>query len=83
MDIQLKKWGNSLGLRIPYKLAESFGLNETSLVEILEVDGDLVIRKKQSSLTLDDLLASIPKDFQYPDDVQDFVDSPAIANEML
>jgi antitoxin MazE len=83
MDIQLKKWGNSLGLQIPHKLAESFGLDETSLVEILEVDGSLVIRKKQPSLTLDKLLASIPSDFQYPDDVQDFVDSPAVGRELL
>lgn len=83
MDIQLKKWGNSLGLRIPHKLAESFGLDETSLVEMLEIDGSLVIRKKQTPITLDELLASIPDDFQYPDDVQDFVESSAIANEML
>lgn len=83
MDIQLKKWGNSLGLRIPHKLAESFGLDETSLVEMFEVDGSLVIRKKQTPITLNELLASIPDDFQYPDDVQDFVESSAIANEML
>ena len=36
MDIKIKKWGNSLGLRIPHKLATSFGLDETSVVEMLE-----------------------------------------------
>lgn len=83
MNIQLKKWGNSLGLRIPHKLSESLGLNENTEVEILEIDNCLVIRKKQTPLTLNDLLASIPSDFQYPDDVQDFVNSPAVGQEIL
>ncbi|MGB3309835.1 MAG: AbrB/MazE/SpoVT family DNA-binding domain-containing protein [Nodosilinea sp.] len=39
MDIQLKKWGNSLGLRIPRRLAESFGWNESSTVEMI---GELI-----------------------------------------
>jgi len=60
MDIQLKKWGNSLGLRIPHRLAESFGWDENSTVEILEVDGALVICKKAIAAFLDELLASIP-----------------------
>jgi antitoxin MazE len=83
MDIQLKKWGNSLGLRIPHQLAASLNLDETSTIELLETDNALVIRKKQTPATLEDLLASIPKDFQYPTDVQDFVNSPAISQELL
>lgn len=73
MDIQLKKWGNSLSLQIPDRLAKSFGWDENSTVKIPEVDGALVIRKKSAALTLNKLLASIPADFQYPDDVHDFV----------
>ncbi|MBW4462710.1 MAG: AbrB/MazE/SpoVT family DNA-binding domain-containing protein [Nodosilinea sp. WJT8-NPBG4] len=82
MDIQLKKWGNSLGLQIPHRLAESFGWDENSTVEILEVDGALVIRKK-AALTLNELLASIPADFQYPNDVHDFTDGLAQGQELL
>jgi antitoxin MazE len=41
MDIQLNQWGNSLGLRIPHWLAESFGWKENSTVELLELDGAL------------------------------------------
>lgn len=73
MDIQLKKWGNSLGLLIPDRLVESFGWDENSTVEISEVDGALAIRKKATALTLNELLASIPAGFQYPNDVHDFV----------
>jgi antitoxin MazE len=83
MDIQLKKWGNSLGLRIPYAIANSLGVDETSTLELLEVDNALILRKKQTPVTLDALLASIPQDFQYPSDVQDFADSPAIGQELL
>lgn len=83
MDIQLKKWGNSLGLRIPHRLAESFGWDENSTVEILEADGALVIRKKATALTLNELLNSIPADFRYPDDVRDFTDGFAQGQELL
>jgi antitoxin MazE len=83
MDIQLKKWGNSLGLRIPHQLASSLGLDETSTIELLEVDSVLTIRKKQPPITLEALLASIPEDFEYPSDVQDFVDSPLMGQELI
>ena len=83
MDIQLKKWGNSLGLRIPHRLAEGFGWDENSTVEMLEVDGALVIRKKAIATSLDELLASIPDDFCYPTDVNDFVNSGPEGQELL
>ena len=83
MDIQLKRWGNSLGLRIPHRLAESFGWDETSTVEMQEVDGALVIRKKPLPVTLEELLASIPADFHYPYDVQDFINGGVVGQEFL
>jgi hypothetical protein len=33
--------------------------------------------------TLDDLLSSIPDNFQYPDDVTDFIKSEPIGQEMI
>lgn len=83
MDIQIKKWGNSLGLRIPRQLAESFGWNENSTVEMLEVEGALVIRKKAIAPSLDELLASIPEDFRYDTDADDFVNSGPLGQELL
>ncbi len=83
MDIPLRRWGNSLGLRIPHKLVESLAWDETCVVEVHEIEQTLVIRKKTAPLDLDQLLASIPPDFQYPDDIRDFVDSPVIGQEML
>ncbi len=83
MDIELKKWGNSLGFRIPHKIAESFGLNENSIVELTESKDALVITKKPCNPTLDQLLASIPEDFQYPEDILDFVESGPGGKEMI
>ncbi len=83
MELELKKWGNSLGLRIPHKLAVSYGLEENSVVEILETESGLIIRKKNIPLSLNSLLATIPTDFTYPEDVQDFVNSAPIGQELL
>lgn len=83
MDIQLKKWGNSLGLRIPHRLAESFGWDEHSTVEMLEVDGALVIRKKAIATSLDELLASIPEDLSYATEGDDFMNSGPLGQELL
>lgn len=83
MDIELKKWGNSLGLRIPRKIAESVGLDENSSVELTESKDALVITKKREIPTLDEILASIPADFQYPEDVTDFVESAPRGEEIV
>ncbi len=85
MDIQIKKWGNSIGLRIPYKIAEKMGIDENSVVELI-LDKDLLTIKPKPDpkpLTLAELLVSIPDDFQYPEDIADFVQSEALGQEQL
>jgi antitoxin MazE len=83
MEIELRKWGNSIGFRIPRKIAESFGVNEHSIVELTESKDALIITKKPKVSTLDELLASIPDDFQYPEDVLDFVGSEPLGQEII
>ncbi|MGD1899768.1 MAG: AbrB/MazE/SpoVT family DNA-binding domain-containing protein [Phormidesmis sp.] len=83
MDVQVKKWGNSIGLRIPYKVAEQLGFEEGSIVELTMTTDGLTIKKKLLPSTLDELLASIPDDFQYPDDAVDFVGSQPVGQERL
>ncbi len=83
MEIELKKWGNSIGLRIPHQIAKSLKLNEQSIVELKEEDNTLIIRKKEKSLTLDQLLESIPSNFSYPDDVEDFINSQPEGQELI
>jgi antitoxin MazE len=41
---QVKKWGNSLALRIPIHLAQQLNLQENTEVECSVVDGALLVR---------------------------------------
>ncbi len=43
MESSVKRWGNSLALRIPKPLAEEVGLNEDAPVRLLVEEGRLVI----------------------------------------
>ncbi|PSF37336.1 AbrB/MazE/SpoVT family DNA-binding domain-containing protein [Aphanothece hegewaldii CCALA 016] len=83
MDIELKKWGNSIGLRIPHQIAKSFGIDENSIIELTESENALIITKKKHISTLDELLTSIPQDFQYPEDVYEFVENEPLGREMI
>ncbi|TAF56537.1 MAG: AbrB/MazE/SpoVT family DNA-binding domain-containing protein [Oscillatoriales cyanobacterium] len=83
MELSLKKWGNSLGLRIPHHLAQTWELDEHSIVELTETPDGLILRKKPVPLTLDDLLASIPPDFSPPDDLTVWTDSAPTGRELL
>lgn len=83
MDVQVRKWGNSIGLRIPFQLAEQLGIEEDSIVELTATEAGLTIKKKPLPSTLDDLIASIPDNFEHPDDVIDFTDSPSAGQERL
>ena len=60
MQTQIKKWGNSLALRIPKLLAEQLDIKTDSEVEIAVEDGQMVIRPlPEPTLTLEKLLAQI------------------------
>ncbi|NES20790.1 MAG: AbrB/MazE/SpoVT family DNA-binding domain-containing protein [Symploca sp. SIO3E6] len=83
MEVELKKWGNSIGFQIPRKIAASFGIDEHSIIELTESEDALIITKKNKPSTIEELLASIPNDFQYPDDVQDFVESQPLGQEII
>jgi antitoxin MazE len=63
METRVKKWGNSLALRIPRPLAAEVGLEEDSLVELSLVDGKLVITPEtEPELRLEDLLARVTEE---------------------
>jgi len=50
MGVALRKWGNSIGVRIPKPMLEQVGLKEGTQVEVL-VEGDhLVIRRERVKL---------------------------------
>ncbi|MEL6350959.1 MAG: AbrB/MazE/SpoVT family DNA-binding domain-containing protein [Cyanobacteria bacterium J06627_28] len=84
MDVQVKRWGNSIGFRIPSQIAKQLGIDENSVVELTATDDNtLTITPKSKPCTLDDLLDSIPDNFQYPEDVAEFAHSTASGRELL
>jgi len=50
MQAYVKKWGNSLGLRIPLQLAKQLNLHQGSAVTLEIDDGRLIIQPPKYSL---------------------------------
>lgn len=60
METRVKKWGNSLALRIPKPLAAEAGLEEDSPVSLSLAEGKLVVDPVvKPKFSLDELLASV------------------------
>lgn len=57
MQTRIRRWGNSLGVRIPQAVAERSRLTEGTPVEIFVRQSDVVIRPKR--LHLEDLLTQV------------------------
>lgn len=54
----LRRWGNSLGVRLPAAIAREAGLRDNQSVELLVVAEGVLIRPVQRRLTLADRLAA-------------------------
>ena len=63
METRVKKWGNSLALRIPKLLAIEAGLEEETLIELVLEEGRLsIVPITEPGLTLNQLLAQVTED---------------------
>ena len=63
MEMLVRKWGNSLALRIPQSLAVQIGIESNSPVKLSLRDAELVIAPvMQSGLKLEDLLDQVTED---------------------
>jgi antitoxin MazE len=59
MNAQIGKWGNSLAVRIPGIYARELGLDEGAQVELMQVDGGLLLRPRKPEYRLEELLERI------------------------
>jgi len=59
MQVQLSKWGNSLGLRVPRALAEQIGASEGQKVNIVADGARLIIEPVPPAFSLQDLLVNM------------------------
>ena len=55
MSVTLRKWGNSVGVRLPKPMLEQLGLKEGNEVDIAVEGNRLVLKRKR--VTLAELLA--------------------------
>ena len=58
MTVAVKKWGNSMALRIPRDMVRSLRIENDSLVELRIDNGTMIVEPQRGSL-LDDLVARI------------------------
>lgn len=58
MTVALKKWGNSLALRIPKDVVNTLNIDNNSIMELTVENGVLIIRPKKSNL-LETLVSQI------------------------
>lgn len=59
MEIQFAKWGNSIGLRVPSKVAEALAIAPGSVADLDLKRDKLIITPRHNAYQLDDLLAGI------------------------
>ena len=79
MRTRVRKWGNSLALRIPKAVAAETGITCDAVVDLSLEDGALVVRPVAApSFTLEGLLAGVT-----PDNVHgEQSTGPAMGNEV-
>jgi antitoxin MazE len=66
MEVQITKWGNSLGLRVPKDIARRIGLAEGSTVDIQAIGNRLIITPATPRYTLAELLNdTTPEDYRH------------------
>lgn len=56
MSVTAKKWGNSIGVRIPFKLAQKYGVVNGTKLEIYDTQDGMML-KVSDRPTLDSLLS--------------------------
>lgn len=61
MTVPLRKWGNSLALRIPKDIAQTLSIDDHSMMELHIENGTLIIAPKKDDL-LEKLVSQIHQD---------------------
>jgi antitoxin MazE len=74
MQIQISRWGNSLGLRLPRALAQQIGVSEGQKVNVIADGSRLVVEPVTPRYRLEDMIANMTPEamraaFDWGDDV--------------
>jgi len=84
MRVQLTKWGNSLGLRVPRDVAARLNLAEGSRVE-LELDGSgrVIMTPARRRYTLDELLGQCKPKARLSREDREWTGGKPVGRELL
>jgi antitoxin MazE len=79
MVATVAKWGNSLAIRLPQHLVKEIQLTEGTEVDLVAIDGNLVIKPRtRKQYSLDELISAIT-----PENLHTEVESEsAVGNEV-
>jgi len=61
MTTKIRKWGNSLAVRIPDEFAENLDLRDGSVVGFEQKENRIIITKAKPKYTLEDMVKGITK----------------------
>ena len=79
IQVQIAKWGNSLGLRVPRDVAARVGLTEGARVDIeTSEDGRIIVTRSRRRYTLGELIAQMT-----PEREHTLEDDGPVGGEML
>lgn len=57
MSTTAQKWGNSIGVRVPYKIAKEFDIEKGTEIEFMPAKDGIIMKPVKEKPTLDELLA--------------------------
>lgn len=64
-QVQIAKWGNSLGLRVPRDVAARAGLKEGTRVDLEAKNGRIVVTRSNRRFSLDELIAKMTPECEH------------------
>ncbi len=70
MRTRLKKWGNSLAIRVPTGLLAELNLSENSTVDLRVEEGNLImtpLQQRKWKYSLEELLAGVSEENIHPE----------------
>jgi len=77
MNVKLSRWGNSLAVRLPAKLAASTNFQEGDILEVEKVGNEIRVKAQSKPLDINELISRIT-----PENRHEEIDpGPPVGNE--
>ena len=62
MQTQVKKWGNSFGLRLPIHIINDLNISDGSIFEIQQNNEQIILTKVNDKMSLEELIHGMTKE---------------------